>query len=109
MVNIKNNIEGSDIIITDMPMAFYVKNTEKPKIVYAFDAVSDYNHKMYEKSESVISKTYWYLNYLKIHNYEKVYNQFDNCIVVNKKDKKYLILNFQFFDYNLHFYIHKNH
>ena len=87
---IKNNIEGSDIIITDMPMAFYVKNTEKPKIVYAFDAVSDYNHKMYEKSESVISKTYWYLNYLKIHNYEKVYNQFDNCIVVNKKDKNLL-------------------
>ncbi|MBE6494189.1 MAG: glycosyltransferase [Methanosphaera stadtmanae] len=87
---IKNNVNDSDIIITDMPMAFYAKNINKPKIVYAFDAVSDYNHKMYKKSNTIPSKIYWYLNYLKIHNYEKVYNKFNNCIVVNQKDKQLL-------------------
>ncbi len=87
---IKNNVEKSDIIITDMPMAFYAKNINKPKIVYAFDAVSDYNHKMYKKSNTIPSKIYWYLNYLKIHNYEKVYNKFNSCIVVNQKDKELL-------------------
>ena len=79
--------EDYDIVITDMPMAFYAKNIDKPKIVYAFDAVSDYNHKMYEKADSFFSKVYWYLNYYKIHHYEHVYNKFDSCIVVNSKDK----------------------
>lgn len=87
---IKNNVKNSDIIITDMPMAFYAKNINKPKIVYAFDAVSDYNHKMYKKSNSTSGKIYWYLNYLKIHNYEKTYNKFNDCIVVNQKDKQLL-------------------
>ncbi len=82
-----------DIIITDMPMAFYAKNINLPRIVYAFDAVSDYNYKMYKKSESFTSKIYWYLNYMKIHNYEKVYNKFNSCIVVNNKDKKLLEAN----------------
>jgi len=49
--------------------------------------VSDYNYKMYKKSENITSKTYWYLNYLKIKHYEKTYNAFDYCIVVNNKDK----------------------
>lgn len=79
-----------DIIITDMPMAFYAKKINVPKIVYAFDAVSDYNHKMYLKSDNVSSKIYWYLNYLKIHRYEKIYNYFDYCILVNNKDKEIL-------------------
>lgn len=87
---IKKNCADADIIITDMPMAFYTKNINKKKIVYAFDAVSNYNHKMYEKAESIISKMYWYLNYLKIHRYEKLYNNFNTCIVVNKKDKTLL-------------------
>lgn len=79
-----------DLVITDMPMAFYAKNMKLPKIVYAFDAVSNYNYNMYKKSESVVSRIYWYLNYLKIHRYEKVYNLFDCCILVNDKDKKIL-------------------
>ena len=79
-----------DIVITDMPMAFYAKNITLPKIVYAFDAVSDYNYKMYLKSESISSRIYWYLNYLKIHRYEHVYNHFDYCILVNSKDKELL-------------------
>ena len=87
---IKKNCEDADIIITDMPMAFYAKNINKKKIVYAFDAVSNYNHKMYEKAENITTKLYWYLNYLKIHRYEKVYNKFNTCIVVNKKDKTLL-------------------
>ena len=87
---IKNNIKDYDIIITDMPMAFYTKNTDHPKIVYAFDAVSEYNHKMYEKADSITSKIYWYLNYFKINRYEKAYDKFDSCIVVNDKDKKLL-------------------
>ncbi|WP_455645981.1 glycosyltransferase family 4 protein [Methanosphaera sp.] len=82
--------EKYDIIITDMPMAFYAKNIHIPKIVYAFDAVSDYNYKMYTKAESILSKVYWYMNYLKIHRYEKTYDNFDSCIVVNKKDKQLL-------------------
>lgn len=84
---IQENLYGYDLIITDMPMAFYVKDSTMPKIVYSFDAVSDYNYKMYKKSENIISKMYWYLNYIKIHRYEKCYNNFDSCIVVNKKDK----------------------
>lgn len=87
---IEENIDSYDLIITDMPMAFYVKNHDKKKIVYAFDAVSDYNYKMYEKSSNHMSKIYWYLNYLKISNYEKCYDKFDECIVVNKKDKQLL-------------------
>ena len=87
---IKKNCENADTIITDMPMAFYAKNINKKKIVYAFDAVSNYNHKMYEKAENITTKLYWYLNYLKIHRYEKVYNKFNTCIVVNKKDKTLL-------------------
>lgn len=82
--------EDIDLVITDMPMAFYAKNIQKPKIVYAFDAVSNYNYNMYKKSDNVISKIYWYLNYLKIHRYEKVYNSFDYCVLVNNKDKKLL-------------------
>ena len=87
---IKKNSEDVDIIITDMPMAFYTKDINKKKIVYAFDAVSNYNHKIYEKAESITSKIYWYLNYLKIHRYEKVYNKFNTCIVVNREDKTLL-------------------
>ncbi|RAP52605.1 MAG: hypothetical protein BZ138_02905 [Methanosphaera sp. rholeuAM270] len=87
---IQKSLQDADLIITDMPMAFYVKDVDKAKIVYAFDAVSDYNHKMYQKAESMKSKIYWYLNYLKIHNYEKCYNNFDSCILVNEKDKKIL-------------------
>lgn len=79
--------ENFDIVITDMPMAFYVKNSALPHIVYAFDAVSNYNYNMYQKAAGITSKIYWYLNYLKIHNYEKIYNKFDACIVVNNKDK----------------------
>ena len=82
--------EDIDLVITDMPMAFYAKNLEIPKIVYAFDAVSNYNYNMYKKSDSVLSKAYWYLNYLKIHRYEKVYNSFDYCVLVNNKDKQLL-------------------
>lgn len=82
--------EDIDLVITDMPMAFYAKKIQKPKIVYAFDAVSNYNYNMYKKSESITSKIYWYLNYLKIHRYEKVYNSFDYCVLVNNKDKKLL-------------------
>ncbi len=82
--------EDFDIVITDMPMAFYAKNSDIPSIVYAFDAVSDYNYNMYKKSSSVVSKSYWYLNYRKIRNYEKIYNNFDICIVVNQKDKDLL-------------------
>ena len=82
--------EDIDLVITDMPMAFYAKNIQKPKIVYAFDAVSNYNYNMYKKSDNVISKIYWYLNYLKIHRYEKVYNSFDYCVLVNNKGKKLL-------------------
>ncbi len=84
---INENTDSYDLIITDMPMAFYVKNCDKHKIVYAFDAVSDYNHNMYKKSETLGSKLFWYLNYLKINNYEKCYDNFDDCIVVNMKDK----------------------
>ncbi len=89
---IKDTLENYeyDIIITDMPMAFYVKNIKKPKIVYAFDAVGDYNHHMAKKATSIQGKLYWYLNYMKIHQYEKCYNKFDECIVVNNKDKKLL-------------------
>lgn len=87
---IQNSLKEIDIVITDMPMAFYAKNIPLPKIVYAFDAVSDYNYKMYNKAESFVSKTYWFLNYIKIHRYEQVYNNFDSCILVNKKDKKLL-------------------
>ncbi len=79
-----------DVIITDMPMAFYAKDIPVPKIAYAFDAVSDYNYNMYRKSENITSKIYWYLNYLKIHRYEKTYNYFDYCILVNDKDKELL-------------------
>lgn len=82
--------EDFDLVISDMPMAFYAKNLKLPKIVYAFDAVSNYNYNMYKKSESVTSGVYWYLNYLKIHRYERVYNHFDCCILVNEKDKKIL-------------------
>lgn len=82
--------EDIDLIITDMPMAFYAKNIKLPKIVYAFDAVSNYNYNMYKKSNRIFSKIYWYLNYLKIHRYEKVYNSFDCCVLVNNKDKKLL-------------------
>lgn len=87
---IQDNIQNYDLIIADLPMAFYVKNTDKKKIVYAFDAVSDYNYQMYKKSESITSRIYWYMNYLKINNYEKCYDKFDRCIVVNMKDKKLL-------------------
>lgn len=89
---IKDTLEKDDydIIITDMPMAFYVRNTSKPKIVYAFDAVGDYNYQMAKKAGNIASKMYWYLNYLKIHNYEICYNKFDECIVVNAKDQKLL-------------------
>lgn len=87
---IQESLDDKDLIITDMPMAFYVKNIKKPKIVYAFDAVSDYNYKMYNKAETLVSKTYWYLNYLKIHRYEQTYNKFNSCILVNKKDKQIL-------------------
>ena len=45
---------------------------------------------MYHRAENFISKTYWYLNYLKIQRYEKIYNNFDSCILVNKKDKEIL-------------------
>ncbi len=86
----KKACEDIDVVITDMPMAFYAKKIRGPKIVYAFDAVSDYNHNMYKKSKSFASRIYWYLNYLKIHNYEKVYNSFDCCILVNEKDRKIL-------------------
>ncbi len=86
----KKVCEDIDVVITDMPMAFYAKKIRCPKIVYAFDAVSDYNHNMYKKSKSFASRIYWYLNYLKIHNYEKVYNSFDCCILVNEKDRKIL-------------------
>ena len=86
----KKVCEDIDVVITDMPMAFYAKKIRGPKIVYAFDAVSDYNHNMYKKSKSFASRIYWYLNYLKIHNYEKVYNSFDCCILVNEKDRKIL-------------------
>lgn len=82
--------EDFDLVISDMPMAFYAKNLKLPKIVYAFDAVSNYNYNMYKKSESVTSGVYWYMNYLKIHRYERVYNHFDCCILVNEKDKKIL-------------------
>jgi glycosyltransferase involved in cell wall biosynthesis len=82
--------EDIDLIITDMPMAFYAKNIKLPKIVYAFDAVSNYNYNMYKKSDSMISRAYWYLNYLKINRYEKVYNSFDCCVLVNNKDKQLL-------------------
>lgn len=86
---IQKSIEENeyDIIITDMPMAFYVKNISLPKIVYAFDAVSNYNYNMYKQADSITSRIYWYLNYLKINRYEKTYNKFNLCIVVNKKDK----------------------
>lgn len=87
---IQENIQDHDLIIADLPMAFYVKNVDKKKIVYAFDAVSDYNYQMYKKSDSITSRIYWYLNYLKINNYEKCYDKFDRCIVVNKKDKELL-------------------
>lgn len=86
----KKACEDVDVVITDMPMAFYARKIRCPKIVYAFDAVSDYNHSMYKKSKSFASRLYWYLNYLKIHNYEKVYNSFDCCILVNEKDRKIL-------------------
>lgn len=88
---IKDTVANNDydLIITDMPMAFYTKNIKIPKIAYAFDAVGDYNHQMYKKAKG-LSKIYWYLNYLKIHNYEKIYNKFDACIVVNRKDKNLL-------------------
>lgn len=89
---IKKEVDSNnyDVIITDMPMAFYVANVSIPKIVYAFDCVSNYNKKMYQKADTPTQKIYWYLNYLKIHSYEKVYNKFDSCIVVNQKDKKLL-------------------
>lgn len=79
-----------DMIVTDMPMAFYAKNIDIPKIVYAFDAVSDYNHNMYLKSKNMTSKIYWYLNYMKIHRYEQIYNRFNCCVLVNEKDKALL-------------------
>lgn len=87
---IQKSLKDVDVIITDMPMAFYVKNLKNPKIVYAFDAVSDYNYRMYLKADKFTSKIYWYLNYLKIHGYEQTYNNFDSCILVNKKDKELL-------------------
>lgn len=86
----KNISEDIDLVITDMPMAFYAKNIKIPKIVYAFDAVSNYNYNMYKKSDNIISRIYWYLNYLKIDRYEKVYNSFDYCVLVNNKDKQLL-------------------
>lgn len=86
----KNVTDDIDVIITDMPMAFYVKNINKAKIVYAFDAVSDYNYKMFKKSENISSRLYWYLNYWKIHRYEQNYNSFNYCILVNDKDKQIL-------------------
>ncbi|MCD7781238.1 MAG: glycosyltransferase family 4 protein [Methanosphaera sp.] len=89
---INKTIDDNDYsaIITDMPMAFYVKNTSIPKIVYAFDAVSDYQYNMYKKSDNLTSKLYWYANYIKTRNYEKTYNNFDRCILVNMEDKKLL-------------------
>lgn len=84
---IKEHLDDVDIIISDMPMAFYVKNSNIKKIVYAFDAVSNYNYLMYKKADSLFSKIYWYMNYKKISSYEKCYNKFDECIVVNRKDK----------------------
>ena len=88
---IQNSVtDDVDVIITDMPMAFYVKNVARAKIVYAFDAVSDYNYRMYKKSSNITSQLYWYLNYWKIHRYEQVYNSFNYCILVNEKDKQLL-------------------
>ena len=90
LINRKVDAENFDIVITDMPMAFYAKNIKIPKIVYAFDAVSNYNYNMYKKADTLFSRIYWYLNYYKIHRYERIYNLFDSCIVVNKKDKTLL-------------------
>lgn len=86
---IKENIRTNDIdiVITDLPMAFYVKDISIPSIVYAFDAVSAYNYKMYKKANSLTSKMFWYFTYKKMHHYEKIYNKFNSCIVVNNKDK----------------------
>ncbi|MDO5851626.1 MAG: glycosyltransferase [Methanobacteriaceae archaeon] len=83
----KENIE---LIITDLPMAIYTKNNKLPKIVYAFDAVSTYNKDMSQKAETFSGKIYWYLQYKKMQRYEKIYNNYDVCLVVNKRDKKLL-------------------
>ena len=83
----KENIE---LIITDLPMAIYTKNNKLPKIVYAFDAVSAYNKDMSQKAETFSGKIYWYLQYKKMQRYEKIYNNYDVCLVVNKRDKKLL-------------------
>ena len=79
-----------DVIVSDMPMAFYVKDSSKKKVAYVFDAVADYNHRMYDKSEALKDKLYWYLNYKKTKHYEKCYDEFDRCVVVNKNDKNIL-------------------
>ena len=87
---ISETTEDIDLVITDMPMAFYAKKIQIPKIVYAFDAVSKYNYDMFKKSGNITSKAYWYLNYLKTREYEKVYDSFDYCVLVNNKDKQLL-------------------
>ena len=46
LINRKVDAENFDIVITDMPMAFYAKNIKIPKIVYALDAVTNYNKNM---------------------------------------------------------------
>ena len=82
--------ENIDLIISDLPMAFYTRNIDIPKIVYAFDAVSAYDKEMFLKEESLFGKFYWFMQYQKMLRYEKLYNCYDVCFVVNNRDKRLL-------------------
>lgn len=80
-----------ELVITDAPMAFYVRAKNIPKIVYALDAVSEFYLQNYKVARSLQQKLLSSLQYVNFKIYEKtVYNDFDCCIVVTERDKKLL-------------------
>jgi len=80
-----------ELIITDAPMAFYVRSKNVPKIAYVLDAVSEFYLQNYKIAHNLQRKLLSLVQYLNFKTYEKtIYNDFDCCIVVTERDKKLL-------------------
>lgn len=80
-----------DMILTSSQMAFYVKNSQIPKIVLTFDARSENYHLMSKNSKKFLSKLIWTLLCVREKFYESnIYKRFDACIVVTERDKRLL-------------------
>lgn len=75
-----------------MALALYYKHVDSIKVVLANHNVESQRlYSFVSGKRNYIAKLFWYLQYLKLRRFEKLYlKQFDLCVVVSENDKESL-------------------